>query len=311
MSTNKQEQSKAKFDHNWSCYSTDNTNINDNPNWISVQLPHIISSNNKKNWWYRKYFQWKNQFQNDDQRVHLTFESLKDQNIDENSNNDSSIDRLTVWLNEIQIFSGSFQSPKISIDITDQLISNEDPNSSDRKNTLIVRCKNVSLCLHAYLLLPHDMAHAIEREETDTARDKTSNTLPLRKNRVLDYLVGFNDTDRRFDIGFNSRLKSPTISQIPNSPRIIERKNTDDTSERNYSTSSPATNHIFDYLVVYNHIDPKLKSPTLSEHQNPPEIIVSGDDDQADQNSEEFHVPRLNIVMLVVGTRGDVQPFVA
>jgi hypothetical protein len=176
MSTNKQKQSKIKFDHNWSGCSTDNIDINDNLNWISIQLPHIIDKN--------------------------------------------------------------------------------------------------------------------EQEEfVDTHTDKTSNTLPIRKNRVLDYLVGFNDTDGRFDISFSLRLKTPTISQLPYPSNRIEQENIESTSDRNSNTLTPNTKHGLDYLVNFNHID-----PISSKHENSP---------------EEFDVPRLTIVMLIVGTRGDVQPFVA
>jgi hypothetical protein len=176
MSTNKQKQSKIKFNRNWSCCSTDNININDNPNCISIQLPHIIDNN--------------------------------------------------------------------------------------------------------------------EQEEfVDTHTEKTSNTLPIRKNHVLDYLVGFNDTDGRFDIGFSSRLKTPTISQHPYPSHRIEQENIESTSDRNSNILTTNTKHVLDYLVNFNHID-----PNSSKHENSP---------------EEFDVPHLTIVMLIIGTRGDVQPFVA
>lgn len=326
MSTNKQEQLKIKFDHNWSCCSTDDIDINliinkgsnDNLNWISIQLPHIIdnneqeinhtSSNKTRNWWYRKQFYWKTHVQNSDQRFYLIFES--DQNIDENSNNYSSVDTLMVWLNEIQIFSDSFQSPKLSIDLTEQLICKDDSDKTNRKNTLIVCSKNASLSLHTYLLLSRGMTHAIEEEEIDNHTDTTSNTLSIRKNRVLDYLVGFNDTDGRFDIGSSSRLKTPTICQLPYPSHIIEQENMEGTSDRNSNTLTPTTKHALDYLVNFNHIEPK--------HRNSPDIIVSEDHDQEDEklinsneSSEELYVPRLTIVMLIVGSRGDVQPFVA
>jgi hypothetical protein len=273
MPTNKNKQLKIKFDHNWHCRSTDdidtnvmiNTSSNDDPNWISLQLPHIIvkkeletnntSNNNEQNWWYRKQFEWKTHHQNSDQRVYLIFEPLNDHDTGENNNDYPSIDIIRVWLNRIQIFSDSFQSSKISIDLTEQLVYKDDSDENNPKNTLIVCCTNASLSLHTYLLLPHDIAHAIEEENIDINMDKNRNTLPLRKNRVLDYLVGV-------DIDFN----------------------------------------------------PKLKSPTSSKHQNPSDIIVNEDDEQIinnKENIEEFHVPRLAVVMLIVGSRGDVQPFVA
>jgi len=342
MPTNKRKQSKIKFDNNWRCCSsgeTDvnvmiNTNSNGNQNWISIQLPHIIdkkdeetnhnSTDNKQNWWYCKHFEWKNHLQNSDQRVYLIFESLNDHNIDKNNNDYSSIDNIKIWLNQIQIFSDSFQPPKISIDLTEQLRDDSDENNC--KNTLIICCTNASLSLHTYLLLPHDIAHAIKHENTDDTIDSNYSTLPFRKNRVLDYLVRFNDADKRFDIGFNPKLISATPSKRQNLPHAVKQEKTDGTTDSNCSTLTPRKSHVLDNLVIFNNVDnrfdtdfnPKLKSPTLLNHQNPSDIIVSEHHDQSDEqtvnnkeNIEEIHVPRLNIVMLIVGTRGDVQPFVA
>lgn len=338
MPIDKHKQLKIKFDHNWHCRLTDdidtnfmiNTSSNDDSHWISLQLPHIIvgkeletnhnSNSHEQNWWYRKQFEWKIHRQNSDYHVYLIFESLNDHYTGENNNDYSSIDIITIWLNRIQIFSDSFQSPKISIDLTEQLVYKEDSDENNGKNTLIVCCTNTSLSLHTYLLLPQDIAYAIEQENIDINMDKKYNTLPLRKNRVLDYLVGF-------DIDFNPKLKSSILSsKYQNLLNVTEQENTDHTIDKNCRTFPFGKNSTLDYLINFNDDDgrfdigcnSKLKSSILSKHQNPPDIIVNEDHDQKNEqiinnkeNIEEFHVPHLSVVMLIVGSRGDVQPFVA
>jgi hypothetical protein len=287
MSKDKNKQLKIKFDHDWyyCCLPSTkedidinvmtNSNNNDDYQWTNIHLPHIIPNNeeeeirdnNPQNWWYRKQFQWEASRQNLDDRCFLMFESLNDNVTNKNNNKYSSVNTFTVWLNEIQIFSNSFQSPNISIDLTEHIVYKDESEKTNEKNTLIVCCNNASLSLHVYLRLPRKIAHAIEQECIDVGGNETSNTLLFRQNRVLDYLVGLNDVDGLFDVGFN----------------------------------------------------PKLKSPTPRKQKNLPDIVISEDDDPTNQektdnkehSEEEFHVPRLAIVMLVVGTRGDVQPFVA
>ena len=340
MSKDKNKQLKIKFDHDWyyCCLPstaediditviTNSSNNDDCRHWTAIQLPHIIlnkeeesnsnSIDNQQNWWYRRQFEWKASRQNLDHRFYLMFESLKD--------NYSSVNTFTVWLNEIKIFSNSFQSPNISIDLTEHIVYKDETENSNEKNTLIMCCTNASLSLHVYLLLPRNIAHAIEQENIDVDTKKTVTELPFRKNRVLDYLIGFNGVDGQFDIDFNTKLKSPTTQLKQQNPsNVIVSGNDDQSNERENNdvsaTLSFKTNHILDYLVHFEDLDynPKLKSPIQSKQENPPDIIVTEDDDQTNQQkvdnnepTEEFHVPRLAIVMLIVGTRGDVQPFVA
>jgi hypothetical protein len=280
MRTNEDNHLKIKFDHDWcGCclHATDdidinvmtNTNSNDDHYWISLQLPHIIidkqGEKNEENWWYRKQFEWKTNRPNSDQRVHLIFESLNDQHI--NGNNDySSVDTFTVWLNEIQIFSDSFQLPKISIDLTEQLAYKDELGNNNSTNTLVVCCANASLSLHTYLLIPSVIIDAIEQHNIDISSEKICTALPFRKNRVLDYLVNFYHADGRFDIILNPKLNSPTVANQNNSPNIV---------------LSQDDNHTIERPIYYN------------------------------EEIDRLHVPRLAIVMLIVGTRGDVQPFVA
>lgn len=331
MSTNKHKQLKIKFDDKWHCCSNNDidmniimntiSNSNNDLNWISIYLPHIIdkqeqkknnsiSDKNESNWWYYKEFEWKADRQNADQRIYLIFETLSDHNIA------SSIDMVTIWLNQIQIFSGTFQSLNVSIDLTDELLYKNEFDEINLKNLLIIYCKNMSLCLHTYLLIPHSIAYVIEQENIDIKSKENSNILPLRKNRVLDYLVRFNNNDGRFNIDFSSKLGSPNPSQYTYESHTNKQDNTDSL------VSSPKQNHVLDYLVSFNdtndYFDSKSNSPILSTHQNLPNIIVSEDDNKKiDQiitsriDIEDIHVPRLAIVMLIVGSRGDVQPFVA
>ena len=276
MSTDKVEQLKIKFDHHWYYRQTDDNNIDiiketseeDDSNWISIQLPHIIdeTGDEKKNWCYRKQFQWKRQRENSDQRVYLIFKSIKSNNVDENNNKHTTIDSLTIWLNKVQIYSDTFQSSKISIDLTEHLTYKDESDDNNGTNILWVYCKNASLSSHSYLLLPSDLNDAIDLEENGVVNTKTSNKLPLRKNRVLDYLISFREAEGQFDIGFNSNVKCPVISKLSNPPEI-------------------------------NVSEDQAKQAEQTVHKK--------------QNTKEYSVPRLAIVMLIVGTRGDVQPFIA
>ncbi|CAF0767262.1 unnamed protein product [Rotaria sp. Silwood1] len=276
MSIDKDKLLKIKFNCDWRCCRRsidDNINIrvmtntlsNNNCYWTPIRLPHItvnkeresnhITINDQQNWWYFKEFEWNARQHDSNQQVFLIFESPNDC-----VNNYSSVNTFTVWLNEIQIFSDSFHSPEISIDLTEQLLYKDNSKNDKHKNTLIVHCTNASLCLNVYLLLSHEIFYAIEQENTHVDMEKNSTTLFLRKNHVLDYLVRFNDTDGRFDIGFNPKLKQQDLSDLD-------------------------MNENLDLTV--------------------PQIIHSETD------IEDFHVPHLTIVMLIVGSRGDVQPFIA
>ena len=332
MSTNKHKPLQIKFDQNWRYSSENNLGIdpiadgtsgNDSLHWNPIQLPHLIdqtkeeiddtSSKKTNNWWYSKQFQWKDDFQHDDERIYLIFQSFQGQDTNVDRIDYPTADTVTIWLNGIQIYSASFQSEKLSIDLTKQLLLKDKSNKTNIKNTLIIRCKNGPLSFHASLLVPHSMANAIEDDEKDISlSDKTSRTLPLRRNRVLDYIVGFNDTDGCFDIGFNSVYGSQVISKTPKSPHVIERKITD-------NTAISSERHILDHIVKLYHPDNQStpdsnsnnNSPSQSKKFNSPDIIINDDDNQSEKDGELFHVPRLTIVMLIVGTRGDVQPFVA
>jgi hypothetical protein len=282
MSTNNDKQVEIKFNDDWQCYlyPTDDidinimTNISNNNDhyWISIQLPHIIAYkqseinnvtiNHEENSWYRKQFYWKDHNQNLNQRVYLIFESFNNYNSDENNDDSESIGIVEVWLNQIQIFSDSFLSPKTSIDLTEQLAYKDDL----QQNTLVVHCINTTLSAYTYLLLSNDIDHAIKENNINQCPEKSITALGFRKNHALDYLVSFDDVDCRFDIVFNPKLKFPTKSKEKNLPDISINDGHDQTIEQ----------------------------------------IINNND-----NNEDLYVPRLAILMVIVGTRGVVQPFVA
>jgi hypothetical protein len=272
MSPDKHEQLKMNFHHDWHCRclctTDDHVDIavmgqkddTDDHVWTSIQLPHIVDDKIELNWWYRKQFELKDHRQSSDERVILIFEPINDHNSSENGNNNPSIKTFIVWLNETQIFSGSFQLPRISIDLTESLVYLE---KNDSKNTLVVCCTKASLSLHAYLLLSHEISDAIEQEHLYVGTTKTHRKSPCKQNYVLDDLINYDDVDGLLNIHFNS---SPNISKKQSSLDIIVNEDCDDINKRKMDNK---------------------------------------------ENIEEFEVPRLAIVMLIVGTRGDVQPFVA
>ncbi|CAF0872638.1 unnamed protein product [Adineta steineri] len=297
MSADKDKQSKIKFGHEWyycclplvdtniNIHDITNSNNNDDYQWSPIQLPHTIINDEESNdtidkkqynWWYRKQFEWKTCPNDSDYRFYLSFESLNDE---------SSVNTFTVWLNETEIFSNSFHSPNVSIDLTEQIIYTNDSEDNDRKNTLLVCCNNVALALHVFLVLPYDIHYAIEQKNTEIDDNKKMTiTLPCRKNRVLDYLVNFND-----------------ITVTEENIEVEKKKKT-------YFKLSSKEHDIFNYLVSSNNIDINNNS----KQSNLPDIVVSEYHDQSNKEKiKELHVPRLTIVMLIVGTRGDVQPFIA
>ncbi|CAF1531939.1 unnamed protein product [Adineta ricciae] len=260
MSKTHHKQSKLKFDDGWfhcsissSADDIDMKNISDNYRWIAIQLPHIEEESAEQSWLYRKQFSWKS-----DHQVEISFETL---------NSNFSNQFLTVWLNENEIFSDQIQSSPILIDISNRIID---------ENTLIILSKNTSFALHVYLLVP----------KHNSKKKKTLPELPVGKNRVLDYLIRFNDTDGLFEINSTSNLLNVSSNQKIN--------NDADSTKTNVSTSSN-TSSILNHLVYSNEF----------ERESPPEIVIHDDD------NEELQVPRLTILMMVVGTRGDVQPYVA
>ena len=242
------EQHKINFDSEWQYRSLPQMDlttiihlINGHDHcWTSVQLPHLLVDSNArtettKNHWYYKQFRWKCSDGCPD-------ESTSVLRLQSNDSNEIEINHLTVWLNNVEIFAESISSREISI-----------PFPRDRltdTNTLIIHSADTSLCLHASLLLPS----AMQVESVRSNTQPIDLQLPLKTNRVLDYLMHFNDADGRVNLSINP--KSAPSSDVP-------------------------------------------------------EIVIDTDPIVHQDSWEDIHIPRLNIVMLVVGTRGDVQPFIA
>ncbi|UJR35014.1 hypothetical protein I4U23_027790 [Adineta vaga] len=134
------------------------------------------------------------------------------------------------------------------------------------------------------------LPHIIDENEEEIGEQNWLYQLPLRKNRVLDYLIRYNDNDGLFEVDLKL-----TELQHSNLPDIELNK------QNNTDASSTKTNSVLDYLINLNQIN-----DTKLEEKNLPDIVISRTD-----NQEEFDVPHLSILMLVVGTRGDVQPYIA
>ena len=270
MISNDNEQVKIEFNHDWLCRATVESSsdiyTNEDYTWKSIELPHIIwkkddesdtnIDNVEQNWWYRKEFQWKNRRTNFNQKISLLFEPIQNDNDDH-----LIIEYLTIWLNKIQIYFNTYQSSKIEIDLTEYLLYRDEFNENIETNLLLIYCKNSSLHLRSSLLVPLDQEHAV------SIAAEPSHDLPQRKNPVLDHMIGFNPSEGRFDLLFNSNLKYPILSQLVVPSKIIT---TDNNQDRLQTKSS-----------------------------------------EKKENAEEYRIPRLAIVMLIVGTRGDVQPFIA
>ncbi|CAF1234226.1 unnamed protein product [Rotaria sp. Silwood1] len=272
MAVDNKDLTNIDFDHDWKCYcqqSNDKTdgktiismvnNINTDQCWSSIELPHIINTvNNDRRsckWWYCKKFDWTSTNQTSKQQVYLNF-------IPSNHHDNNSTINATIWLNSIQIFSGSLTSLKNPIELSLKLLHNE----TKHDNILIICCTNVKLSLHAYLLIYGKVIYAVGQiimDENNLNKYKDFDKKP--NGGILDYKVSVDNGDGRIDVIFNPKRKSKTVP-IPSS------------SLKDSSQS----------IIQDNQIN---------------EIKENMDDD--------LLVPRLAIVILIVGTRGDVQPFIA
>lgn len=100
------------------------------------------------------------------------------------------------------------------------------------------------------------------------------------------------------------------------------------TSSQSFISSVLPKNGVINHLVDFNAEEGRydilfnlnLKSPIISQLAMNPKITVDNDQDQSEtetertdnsESTETIPIPRLAIVMLIVGTRGDVQPFIA
>jgi hypothetical protein len=278
MLTEKDDLENINFDSDWQCSyqptinKVDNAAIStlttmlDDYQWFLVELPHIVDIDKRNdtslinlcNWWYRKQFDWMLSDQLSQKQIYLTFESSHtDNNL--NISNTTAI----IWLNGVQIFSGSLISLQKPIELTQNLLHDKE----SKKNTLLVSCTNMSLCFHARLIVYGKQIYPTGQIQLDEKTiDDTKNSNRKRKN-VLQYLVSFDDSDGRIGVQFNDQEQSnekPTF----------------------FSSLSLSSMGSFEAIT-----DEKQ----TNEH---------------DINSDNFLVPRLAIVILIVGTRGDVQPFI-
>jgi hypothetical protein len=282
MSLDNEDSENICFNFNWQyCSRHPNSNIDDiinnssssiseeNHQWLSVSLPHIINTNtqnnsNPYNWWYRKQFNCLLSDQQSDQQVYLVFKSLNDKH-----NSDTSNIRATIWINGVEIFSNSLLLKDKAIEFPHNLLqSNEIPVQNKCKNTLVVCCENTSLSLRARLIIQGKIVCASGKMRIDKKTIGDNNDLNDKKeNNILNYTVRVNDTDGQIRVAFKNREQRSKLS----------------------SSSS-------------SHLQPKHPvKPVINEEQI--------EEDKKDL--EDIQVPRLAIVILIVGTRGDVQPFIA
>jgi hypothetical protein len=244
MIGNKQDWTSISFDSDWKCYrqqSNDKfdekafiSNLNVDKIWSGVELPHVIDVIQPScRWWYRKQFDWTAITSSSEQQVYLHFEPSN--NHDQKCNINARI-----WLNGIEIFSGSLSSVKTPIELPLKLLHHE--------NIVIICCLNSHLSLHTLLYI-HGKVICATGEMT----------IDEKQHDTLDYTVSVSDDNGRFDLIFNQKTKS---------------RGTLAASSRGFQ-------------------------------------LAENDQDINEQKEIDLLVPRLAIVILIVGTRGDVQPFIA
>lgn len=271
-----------KFDNEWRCFnqlSTDDidentmvsiiNNIDTNHHWSSVQLPHILDMNKQNNykvlnsskWWYCKQFDSTLINKQFNQQIYLDFQPIDRFNKDFSSSNIIG----TLWLNNVQIFSGPLMELNKPIELSTILLRSKNMEMNKHDNTLIIFCLDTSLSLHTRLILHGKIICAtgqVQMNEKVIDKQKDSET---KESDVLDYVVSVNDSTERIKVIFKSNKKykaplKPSISSIKSSQSDNDKKQLDENKEK-----------LIDDLLV----------------------------------------PRLAILILIVGTRGDVQPFIA
>ena len=238
------------FDRDWKYMQLRNSSFNEefisinhnDQQWQLLDLPHNDAIDESSIHCYRKKFEWRNKpdFQ---QHVYLNFYS--------NENEDyHKIPAITVWLNEVRIYSGQLPMP---IELTKNL-------RIDLDNILVIcSTEGYTLSLNARLVMPR---LCIGQVNYDDVKDITSK----KRRKLLDYTASFNDSDGLIDVCIDSFHKMK---------KVIPHEKSD-----------------FDEDMEWEHV----AGTEESELQT---MLIN--------NS----IPRLAIVMLIVGTRGDVQPFIA
>ena len=281
MQIDNKDLTNVEFDSDWRCYcqhSNDRTDeqsmllaandLEKNDRWPSIRLPHITGFTEKHKhhetglcqWWYAKQFAWMFNDQRLEQRVYLMFE------LSDDMYNTFSTSQLTgtVWLNNTQIYSGSFMPLSNLIELPSHLLRNENSAEKKRYNILIIRCLNSSLALHTRLTFCGSVICATGKLDMNENIDNKATNTNEKENDVLNYTVSVDDNVGRIDVVFNSKKKY----KAPTKP-------------------SPPLVHS---VIAVN--EEKLKE---SDQEPMTDLLV----------------PRLAIVILIVGTRGDVQPFIA
>jgi len=217
-------------------------NYNDD-HWDTIELPHHDTIHDSSTYWYRKRFDWKHKPDIHQQHIYLNFTSTE---TDDRRDNNIKISGITLWLNQVNIFTGTL--PKQPIEITPYLRTNSD--------NVIVICstQGYPLSLYARILMPSVSIGQVKYDDVD------ENTLK-RHRKTLDYTASFNDSEGLIDVSIDSLRK----------------------------------------------IDKKSQIDEETEYVN----VSDAEIDAAKAALEIGPVPRLAIVILIVGTRGDVQPFIA
>jgi hypothetical protein len=268
---NKETTTAINFDSDWRYIRLTNSSSYDeefissdynDEEWTCIQLPH---SNDKKlhkftstccvSYWYRKRFELHERFDTH-QNIYLHFESILEDNKQDNNESDMKIPAVTIWLNERKIFRSTLPEP---INLTKHLVT-------DSQNVLVIHSKQgFRLRLHARLLVPRRLSGQIDLDDLHT------NPAKKGRGKTVDYEATFDDSDGLIALFISAVQKHAKKTGIDN----VHGTNEDSDDEKQQ----------------------------LQKIKNDETVEV-----KAALNSP---IPRLAILMLIVGTRGDVQPFMA
>lgn len=228
------------FNDNWSCSSeptTDHdemfvlaaTNSIESFNWSSIVLPDENSSKQSIKCWYRKQFQLDLTNEPTETSIELVFRQVSD------SDEILSSKPILIWLNAVQIFSGTFQQSEISVELPIEVFLSNRTKNPDEKHTLIICSLHKRLSCHLSLRIPTNLIENLKETPTNKTNDCST------------FVSSIDHLDEQFD----------TISELKTSKKT------------------------------------KRETNLTLDHRTKPSV------------------PLLSIVILIVGTRGDVQPFIA
>lgn len=296
LEASKPQDITIEFHKNWKylqlnmlgCFDIDSIRPDyDDEFWETIDLPHVQQNRTGRSAYasimishcYRKKFSIDLK-EHADSDVYLQFK-LQDEKLSKNDDDLMRIPSISIWINEHELYINNLHEP---INLAEYLQETED-------NVLLIHSKQGHrLRLRPILTIPNRI---VGQYTTRNIHDRES-----RRPSVLNYSVVYNSRSGRINCKMDSLVED------------VDGINKQSTGELGKSIKKPekTTTEIEDVDENDNEVDEK--SNECTDHN---EDIMGIFDYEANTYSQKIDgpIPRIAILMLIVGTRGDVQPFLA